>query len=226
MRVKLVTHTSDPEKTIALGARVCYSGLPIHEIDLHPHEITPLLDKLKDMKHMSPFEHASFTFAISGISRACSHQLVRHRLASYSQRSQRYVKDVAPKWVMPETIRKSEFNTVYLSYLAGVMRLYTEMVDHGIPEEDARYILPNATDTQIIMTMNARELIHFCQTRTCNRAQLEIQTLAIDIAAILIGQFPDIFKGLLLPRCLIEGLCPEGDYECLRPISSRLRELK
>lgn len=228
MKVQLLTSTHKPENIIALAANTCYSAVDISNMYIGSEikDPKPLIEKLKSMGHWSPFEHASFTFGIEGISRSCSHQLVRHRLASYSQKSQRYVKEVAPRWIAPEGIVKSSLFPKYLETCKIVLDFYKEMCDNGISEEDARYILPNATDTQIVMTMNARELIHFCQLRMCNRAQLEIQELATGIAAILIKEHPAIFKGILVPRCLSEGKCPEGDFKCSRPLPQVIKDMK
>lgn len=223
MKVTLIANTENPESTIALAAKTCYSSFPIDVIDAE-YNVECFLQKLGDMNHYSPFEHAQFTFAIEGISRACSHQLVRHRIASYSQRSQRYVKQTYPDFIFPKTIDK-EARTLYEQTLSACMETYHALIGMGVPEEDARYILPNATDTQLVMSMNAREIIHFCRVRMCNRAQDEIQELATKIAGLLMFKFPLLFKGKLLPPCLYNGECPEGDLRCGKQIPEAIKAL-
>lgn len=221
-RVKLIAHTLSPEFVIALAGKVCYSGTLMSDLvqETKAKDNTEYIEKLKNLGHMSIFEHATFTFAILNISRACSHQLVRHRLASYSQRSQRYIRERHPRWVVPESIVNSKFYPAFMEHLDQLYQCYNTMVDAGIPEEDARYILPNATPTQLVMTMNARELIHFCKIRRCNRAQEEINKLANEIAGCLIAKFPTIFgNGILMPACFPDGQCPEGEMSCGNPPS-------
>lgn len=224
MLVTLISHTINPEETITIAAKTCYSDQDISMINgIFKRNI--FLGKLLDAQHLSPFEHASFTFGIEGISRACSHQLVRHRLASYSQKSQRYVRQQFPDNVVPESI--SNNGPTYLAYKSKLLEIhafYLELIEKGIPEEDARYILPNACTTQLVMTMNARELMAFCQLRMCNKAQWEIQQLATNIAGLLLTEFPKIFKGKLLPHCLVFGVCREAN-PCGKPIPDYIKDL-
>ena len=197
LKVILLRHTLSPEETVALAAKLCYSKSTISDLNekISSKDQSDFIAKLMDMGHESVLEHASFTFAVEGISRACSHQLVRHRLASYSQQSQRYVRQKVDSmgffpFEMPKSIRlcttlidgvskdpgQINYECNQLMYLIG--RMYKQMVEAGIPEEDARYILPNACMTNIVVTMNARELRHFFSLRLCTRAQWEIRQLA------------------------------------------------
>ena len=158
--------------------------------------------------HQSPLEHATLTVRVSNIDRACSHQVVRHRIASYSQASQRYIDMSNPPIVIPDTIRNNlEAKSIYMGYLEEVADVYKQLVDLGIPKEDARYILPNATTTELVMTMNWREWMHFCSERCCSRAQTGIRTIAKKVADIL-RVVPYIFT-TLGPKCFKLGYCPE-----------------
>lgn len=164
MRVQLLTHTPEPEKIVAAAARLCYSASSIEELmGRERFEQESLLQKILELGHFSVLEHAVFSFGIEGISRACSHQLVRHRLASYSQQSQRYVSHtdrfeaVTPPSVSNIPVLVGRFETM----LNQIHDLYRDMVEAGVPAEDARFLLPNAATTKIVMTMNARELRHF-----------------------------------------------------------------
>ena len=172
--------------------------------------------------HISVLEHCALTFAIEGISRACSHQLVRHRLASYSQQSQRYVNMDGFEYVTPKSIRAEDYDMVMVEYEAeeecaefaffDIMRrisaLYKELIKNGVPEEDARYILPNACCTNIVVTMNARELRHFLGLRLCSRAQWEIRELAERMLELLKEECPVLFEDVG-PQCEQLGYCPE-----------------
>lgn len=222
MRASLLTYTPNAEEVVAIAAKICYSSLPIHSITTG-EDTAEFLQKLRTMGHLSPFEHVSFTFLISGISRACSHQLIRHRIASYSQRSQRYVQDTNPEFIEPESISKSKQSTTYKVALKLAYGHYLQLISEGVPEEDARFVLPNACDTQLMMTMNARELIHFCQTRLCNRAQWEIRKLATLIAGAIIKECPNLFRGITVPPCLYDNSCPEGPFRCKTPVPDEIR---
>ena len=164
MKVTLLAHTPDPERVCAAAALTSYWYKGASETIgvLSEKEIEDILTNVMGYGHVSVIEHAAFTFSIEGISRACSHQLVRHRLASYTQQSQRYVKveDLSP--VVPETIRTNpEAAERYQSCMDVLSKAYGELVALGIPNEDARFVLPNAATTNIVMTVNARELRHF-----------------------------------------------------------------
>ena len=215
MRVQLLTHTPDPEQVVAAAARLCYSDASIGQLlERAPEQAPKLLRKILDLGHLSVLEHASFTFGIEGISRACSHQLVRHRVASYSQQSQRYVSHEAPfEAVMPESIsERPELATRFERHLAATHELYRELLAAGIPAEDARFVLPNAAATKLVMSMNARELHHFFALRCCRRAQWEIRIMAKEMLRLAKQAAPLLFADAG-PGCL-RGACPEGKMTC------------
>jgi thymidylate synthase (FAD) len=216
MKVSLLQHTPDPERTVALAARLCYSPAGIDELQerLSVADITGFLEKIMSLGHQSVLEHASFTFGIDGISRACSHQLVRHRIASYSQQSQRYVTHKERFGaVVPDSVKgRPELCARFEAQLQELHRCYAELVEAGIPAEDARYILPNAACTNIIMTMNARELLHFFELRCCERAQWEIRRMSVEMLRLVKEIAPVIFRDAG-PGCLT-GPCPEGTMTC------------
>ena len=167
--------------------------------------------------HLSTTEHVYFTFGIEGISRVLSHQLVRHRMASFNQQSQRYVKFKENyEYIVPDSIMKNEkINEKYNSLISDIHKFYEEMIDNGIEAEDARYILPNSSETKMVVTMNARELLHFFTVRCCNRAQTEIRDLAILMLKNVKAAAPSVFENGG-PNCL-RVPCPEGKYSCGNP---------
>jgi len=210
MNVKLLSYTPEPDRVVALSARLCYSKIDISELaeKLTNEKVKELLDRLRRSGHLSPFEHASFTFGIEGISRVTSHQLVRHRIASYSQQSQRYVKMTKAEFVVPPSIMKNENALELLSSVNESARsAYNRLIELGIPEEDARYVLPQGVTTKIIVTMNARELLHFFNLRCCLRAQWEIRMMANLMLKEVKEVAPIIFENAG-PFCF-SGPCPE-----------------
>ena len=213
--VAVLAHSPDPERAVAAAARLCYSPRSVTELmdSLTDNEVAGLLDKLVSMGHYSALEHATFTLGIEGISRACSHQLVRHRLASYSQQSQRYVTLGEVNAITPPSVAQdAQMAAPFQAALEEVWALYAKMVEQGIPPEDARYILPNACETKIVVTMNARELRHFFRLRLCRRAQWEIRDMSIEMLRAVGPLAPRLFKSAG-PGCLT-GACPEGAYSC------------
>ena len=216
MNVTLLEHTPNPEQTVALAARLCYSPVSIGELreKMESADIEKFLDKIMSLGHHSVLEHASFTFAVEGVSRVTTHQLVRHRIASFSQQSQRYVSHKEHfTSIMPDSIAENvEARQIFAFMSETVHKAYSQLVDMGIPAEDARYILPNATESKIIMTMNARELRHFFTLRCCQRAQWEIRELAIDMLGLARRVAPVIFRDAG-PGC-VSGPCPDGQFCC------------
>lgn len=213
MQVRLVKHTPDPELTIAAAARLCYSNVSAGEIlqRLGKPATERLLRQVISSGHHSTLEHASFTFAIDGISRATSHQLVRHRLASYSQQSQRWVTFTAPEYVTPPSVAgRPELGEAYEQAMRAAFDLYGRLRDAGVPAEDARYVLPNATCTRLVMTMNARELIHVASIRLCQRAQWEIVQL-FELVKQEVSQVAPIIGEHLRPKCETAGYCDETE---------------
>ena len=232
MKVKLIAHTPDPEKVIATAAKLCYSSSDIESLmeGLTPEKTEKFLDMLFNLGHESPIEHVSFTFAVEGISRACSHQLVRHRIASYSQKSQRYVNETQFDYVIPDSIKNNAvardvydtlMSSIQLEYDAIREALIKDFVNDGMERkaaekkanEDARMVLPNACQTSIIVTMNVRSLFNFFKHRCCNRAQWEIRELAIEMYKLCLEVAPNIFKHTG-PSCVSTGKCSEGKMTC------------
>lgn len=225
MKVALLQHTPDPERTVALAARLCYSPADIDELKgkLSATDIASFLEKIMSLGHQSVLEHASFTFGIEGISRAASHQLVRHRIASFSQQSQRYVshKEQFAAVIPPTIAERPELLSRFQEQLAALHAAYADLLHAGIPAEDARYILPNATETKIIVTMNARTLLHFFELRCCERAQWEIRAMAVAMLGAVKPVAPVLFRHAG-PGCLA-GPCPEGTMTCGKIIEVRQR---
>lgn len=224
MNVELLSYTPEPEKVVALAARLCYSPSSITELrqKLNSSDIEPFLDKIMSLGHHSVLEHATFTFGLEGISRVTSHQLVRHRIASFSQQSQRYVSHKEEfTSIMPDTIADNiEARRIFAFMSETVHKAYAQLVEMGIPPEDARYILPNATETKIVMSMNARELLHFFALRCCQRAQWEIREMAVEMLRLVKKIAPAIFREAG-PGC-VKGGCPEGVFCCGQ--TSEIRE--
>jgi thymidylate synthase (FAD) len=224
LKVILLRHTPEPEETIAMAAKLCYSPSDVETLKerIRRKDQKEFVKKLMKMGHLSPVEHASFTFAIEGISRACSHQLVRHRIASYSQQSQRYVSETAGfDYIVPPIIKEDpELERYFHKFMEKAQEAYNHIVEklneRGIKGEaanqDARFVLPNACETKIMVTMNARELLHFFRQRCCLRAQWEIRRLAEEMLKIVKGIAPTVFEKAG-PAC-ISGPCPEGEYSC------------
>jgi len=213
VQVRLIRYTPDPELTIAAAARLCYSNLSGTEIlqRLDREEAEKLLRRVVSSGHYSTLEHASFTFAIDGLSRVASHQLVRHRLASYSQQSQRWVSLKKPDYVVPPSVAAHEdLKESYEQAMLAAFDLYTRLRTAGIPAEDARYVLPNATCTRLVMTMNARELVHVASIRLCLRAQWEILRL-FELVKEEVGRVAPIIAEYLRPKCETLGYCDETE---------------
>lgn len=229
MRVYLLAHTPEPEKTVAMAAKLCYSPSNIGELKdkVGATDQSAFIQKVVGMGHMSVLEHAGFSFGVEGISRATSHQLVRHRLASYSQQSQRYVKTGADfEYVTPDTIgARDDLKLKFDDAIAAIHHIYKDLLEAGIPAEDARFLLPNAAATKIIITMNARELLHFFQLRCCERAQWEIRDMAIEMLKLAREVTPTIFSNAG-PGC-VKGKCVEGAMTCGKPdeIRDKFRKL-
>jgi thymidylate synthase (FAD) len=225
MLVNLLYHTPDPERAVATAARLCYAPVGAVELmeNMGDEQAKKVLATIMKSGHFSALEHATYTFAVDGVSRALTHQLVRHRLASFNQQSQRYVTySGEPEIVLPQTIADdpetlSAFNTaIDVAYAT-----YSELVEAGIPAEDARYVLPNACIAKIVVTMNIRELLHFFEVRCCHRAQWEIQDLANRMLALVEPTAPFIFMdaGAACRR----GPCTEGKMTCGDPFERVVR---
>ena len=228
-QVELVEHTERPDEVIAAAARLCYADETHSLFDRRPGEARELVERLNAMGHHSPLEHASFTFYLQGVSRALTHQLVRHRIASYSQRSQRYVSHDSFDYVVPPQLQGCMVEVDgeevdALEYFAQTMEIISERyaaLNDALgrtgerSNEDARYVLPNACETKIFVTMNAREFLHFCSERLCRRAQWEIR----HVAEMMLERARPVAPAALQPggpKCIRLGGCPEGAMGCGR----------
>ena len=222
MLVKLIAHTNDPERTIAAAAKLCYSDAHIETLleGLTPEKTAAFLQRLSDLGHASPIEHASFTFGIEGVSRTFLAQVTRHRIASFSVQSQRYVSYAGGfGYIVPPAIRAlgPEAEAEYHAQMAQMQAWYEgwqkRLGDAGEKSnEDARFVLPGACETRVLLTMNARELRHFFSLRMCSRAQWEIRELAGAMFDLCCREAPALFRDAG-PGCL-RGACPEGEKSC------------
>lgn len=198
MKVTLISYPAmDPAELCGEAAAICYDS----------HNPFSSLNHSVGSGHTSVLEHASFSFRIEGISRACLAQLTRHRIASFDVQSQRYVKLDNPDLIIPDTVKNSNLSVQAVATMLLCMDVYKQLLDDGVPAEDARYVTPQAVPTKLIMTMNARELLHFFSLRTCNRAQWEIRQLADEMLKICRKISPEIFEKAG-PSC-VTGKCPE-----------------
>jgi thymidylate synthase (FAD) len=218
MKAKLICYTPEPERTVAMAARLCYSPIGAEQLveKMTEQQIAKLVEKIVDMGHFSTLEHVSFTFAIEGVSRVLTHQLVRHRIASYSQQSQRYVKEHDFEYIVPPSVAaKPEAKSKFEELMKTIQQSYDELIQLGVHQEDARYVLANATETKIVVTMNARTLLHFFELRCCTRAQWEIRQMSNLMLAEVIQVAPLLFKKAG-PTCVTYGVCNEGELTCGR----------
>ena len=269
LKVKIIAHTPQPDKVVAQAGKLCYSAVGVDEITqkLTEEEIARYVNMLASIGHESPLEHVSFTFAIEGISRACTHQIVRHRIASYSQQSQRYVKLEQFEYIIPPAIESNpEAKRIFIEAMERDQKAYDELVDLLLEDilidkhaadygscireilkenpdvapdrskvldlyaenflkdyrkaekqaiEDAKYVFPNACETKIVITMNARSLLHFFNVRCCNRAQWEIREMATEMLKECKKIAPALFKKAG-PDC-VYGKCGEGKMSCKHP---------
>ena len=268
LKVRLLAHTPDIEKIVASAAKLCYSPTGIDELleGLTDEKAEKFIDKLMSIGHESPIEHASFTFAIEGVSRVLTHQLVRHRIASYSQKSQRYVVEGQFEYIVPPQIGNNQFSRLaFIEAMESSQATYDAIIDellygmchHYLVDnkiysedcqqwepslmfektkeqskkrfsafekkaiEDARFVLPNACETKIIMTMNARSLLHLFNERCCDRAQWEIRAMANDMLRLTQEVAPTLFK-YAGAKC-VRGKCPEGVMSCGNPKTIQIK---
>ena len=213
MKVNLISHTPNPDRTCAEAAYTTISSKGLSEIEKLPEDkVKKILKQVDSKGHHAVLEHAQFTFSIEGVSRVLTHQLVRHRIASYCQQSQRYVKFDKLEYILPRTI-KGEARDKYEKTMDTLLKQYKDLVDSGVPAEDARYIFPNAAKTNIVVSMNARALHNFFNLRCCLRAQWEIQELAYKMLAEAKKVAPIIFEDAG-PYCKLLGFCREKAEDC------------
>ncbi len=251
MRVELLQYTPNCEKLVAAGAKLCYSNAGIDGLldNLESENTEKFLKMLVSIGHESPVEHVSFTFGVEGVSRSLTHQLVRHRIASYTQKSQRYVKEGQFEYVVPPEIAGDEAaKKVFIQTMEQEQKAYDELtvilqkkhktafLAEGLDEkeaekkaekkaiEDARYVLPNACTTSIMMTFNARSLFNFFEHRCCERAQWEIREMANRMLALVKEVAPTLFEKSG-PPCLKKP-CPEGKMSCGKMLEKRAEYLK
>lgn len=237
--VTLLAYTPSPEKTIASAAKLCYSSSSIKDLrdGLTDEKVKSFVEMLSDLGHESPIEHASFTFGIEGVSRSLLAQITRHRIASYSVKSQRYVSEGAFEYVTPPEVSADEETLkVYKDAMQKAQDAYDSIAEvltkkhketfliEGKDEktaarmaqkkaiEDARFVLPNACETKMVVTMNARSLMNFFHHRCCNRAQWEIREVANMMLKLVSEVSPELFKKAG-PPC-VSGPCPEGKMSC------------
>jgi thymidylate synthase (FAD) len=217
LKVTLINHTKDPDRICAAAAQSCYSEKGATELfeTTSEERARKMIEKVVGMGHLSVVEHAHFTFSVEGVSRSLTHQLVRHRIASYSQQSQRYVGMDKAEYVIPPSLSADpEARRLYSKAMDDAWKTYRELAQK-VPKEDARYVLPNACHTNITVTMNARELWHLFRLRCCRRAQWEIRLMAWKMLEEAREVAPVLF-GDAGPGCF-RGSCPEGEYSCGKP---------
>jgi len=190
MNILVVANSQNPEEIIEKAARTCYATEP------NESKRSDFITRIIRLGHESVLEHASITYRLEGVSRALTHQLVRHRIASYSQKSQRYVKETQFEYVLPPKIQQKEMSIFYDMTMKKIQKLYNTMIGHGVPAEDARYILPNACTTDIVVTMNFRELRHFFELRCEKHSQWEIRECANKMLEKAFNISPIVFKDL------------------------------
>jgi len=211
-----LSSTPGAERLCASAAHSCYSDRPASELMEEWDEKATWLSAPLASGHRSVIEHASYTFSVEGVSRALTHQLVRHRLASFSQMSQRYVSQSDAEYVTPDSIANDpDLKERYDGLMRRIWDDYRELLEK-VPAEDARYVLPNACATNIVITVNARELLHLLELRTCRRAQDEIRAMADEMLRLARQASPGIFRDAG-PPCISRGRCPEGRMSCGRP---------
>lgn len=226
MKIKLLRRTADAERlcgTAALTSTKSGSPSDIFQ-SMDPEIAKKIIRKVTGYGHTSVIEHAYFTFSIEGASRAMTHQLVRHRIASYTQQSQRYVTyNTLEEYVTPQSIRADpEAKQLYDKTLEEISETYKKLLEMKIPKEDARFILPNASKTNILVTMNARELRHFFNLRCCARAQWEMREAANEMLKQAKKVAPALFQNAG-PSCVEMGFCPEGPR---KPPECSVNEIK
>ncbi len=224
LKVVLLSHSPEPERAVATAARNCYSPRDVESIDENwsHDEIVKMVDRVRDAGHLSTFEHTMFSFGVGGVSRALTHQLVRHRHMSYEQKSQRYIKVRGQyAYVTPPSIEaRPEIHAKFDALQAQIAAFYAEALAAGTPAEDARFVLPNAAETQIVITANARALLDFFTLRTCNNAQWEIRELAFAMLRLAKRAAPALF--VRAGATCVRGYCNEPNGpECPRYVTVR-----
>ncbi len=239
LKVRLISHTPDAERVIAAAAKLCYARSDIDTVmeGLTPEKTEQFLEMLSSLGHESPIEHISFTFGIENVSRALLAQITRHRIASFSVQSQRYVAEDGFDFILPPAIEANEeAKALYLDTMEELSRRYTALTgllmegtegtvaDKKKAIEDARFVLPNGCTTKMMVTMNARSLLNFFRLRCCSRAQWEIRALAEQMLLLVKDVCPTVFR-YAGPPC-VKGGCPEGKMTCGKAKEMREKYLK
>jgi len=228
IKVKLLSYNKNSIRTVTAAIRQCYSSDGAAKISrkVSSEKAKKLIQQIISSGHTSTIEHAVFTFAIEGVSRAMTHQLVRHRIASYSQQSQRYVKEGKLDYIIPPTVSRNKVALkVFNEAIIAANNSYQKLLELEIPAEDSRFLLPNAAETKIVMTMNARALMNFLKERMCVRAQWEIRVLAQEIYKIVYKVAPEIFK-YAGPTCETEAICWQGKMHCGKKINKKKQKVE
>lgn len=242
LKVKLLAHTENPERIIATAAKLCYSSSDIEHIHegLDAEKTESFIKRLMDLGHESPTEHVTFTFGVEGVSRSLLAQITRHRIASYSVKSQRYVTEGQFQYVVPPAIKEDKVASAkYIETMEYLQKQYDDItdilkkkyIDGGMAEktaeklaiEDARFVLPNACETKIVMTFNTRSLVNMFHHRCCERAQWEIRAMADEMLRLVKEVAPTLFK-YAGPPC-VSGPCPEGKMSCGKMVEKREKYL-
>lgn len=210
--VNLISMPENTLKTIFTACRTCYSAdypVNIWETDVDQEKMLKLVKKVLASGHHSTIEHCQYTFTISGVSRACTHQLVRHRHMSFSQKSQRYVTEKGQfEYITPNTIKKAGLEAEYDEFMQKTAEFYEKMINQGIPAEDARFILPNAATSSLVASLNLREMFHLANIRLCTNAQHEIRIMVKKMCDLVIEKEPWLAEHLV-PKCEVLGYCDE-----------------
>ena len=254
MKVEIIAHTPNPDTVIAAAAKLCYSSSDIDTLmdGLTPEKVEGFLNMLTSIGHESPIEHITFTFGIEGVSRSLLAQITRHRIASFSVQSQRYVEEKEFQFVTPpEIAADEEASKIYQEQMNSAIESYNKLADilkqkhfesfkaEGLDDkqakqkaqkkaiEDARFVLPNACETKMVVTMNARSLMNFFSLRCCNRAQWEIREVASEMLRLCCQVAPTLFKNAG-PSCVRTGKCGEGKMSCgkMKEVTEHFKELK
>lgn len=217
--VNLISKPENMLKTVYTACRTCYSAdypINIYNSTDDEEKMLKLIERVISSGHFSTIEHIQVSFAIANVSRACTHQLVRHRHVSFSQKSQRYVKEKGQfDYIIPPTIEKNpELKEKFETFMGEISKIYTEFTEAGIPAEDARFVLPNAAASSMVASLNLREMIHLANLRLCTRAQYEIRILVKAMCEALLAEEPWL-KSYLVPKCERLGFCDE-DKSCGR----------
>ncbi len=224
LKVRLISHTKDPEQIVAAAIRQCYSSIGANDLtkEIGKKDRARLIKQILASGHTSTLEHASFTFAIEGLSRITEIHLIRHRIASFSIQSGRYVRRSKVGYLIPKSIKELQKSSKngdkrlyqkYLNHLAKSQTLYDELLRAGLKEEDARFCQPQSLQVKAVVTMNARSLLNFFRLRCCQRAQWEVRDLAWEMLRLVKRVAPNIFSSAG-PSCLTEKICWEGKFSC------------